>query len=139
MKTRKGFTLIELMIVVAIIGLLSAIAAPKFLDMLRKSKEGHTKGSLATLRSAVSMYYSSEEGRYPETPDLLVPKYTETIPLSTLGAYHADASDLLTVAGSSITLAMVTDANGWLYTSVSGAVAVNCSHDDLRQTPIYTW
>ena len=51
-KANKGFTLIELMIVVAIIGILAAIAIPKFADLIRKSNEGATKGNLGATRSA---------------------------------------------------------------------------------------
>ncbi|MDD5687800.1 MAG: type II secretion system protein [Elusimicrobia bacterium] len=65
METKKGFTLIELMIVVAIIGILAAIAIPKFADLIRKSKEGSTKGSLGALRSALTIYYGEMEGAYP--------------------------------------------------------------------------
>ncbi|MBI5574004.1 MAG: type II secretion system protein [Elusimicrobia bacterium] len=65
MKTKKGFTLIELMIVVAIIGILAAIAIPKFADLIKKSKEGSTKGSLGALRSALTIYYGEQEGVYP--------------------------------------------------------------------------
>lgn len=70
MKTKnrfnlKGFTLIELMIVVAIIGILAAIAIPKFADLIKKSKEGATKGSLGALRSALTIYYGEQEGTYP--------------------------------------------------------------------------
>ena len=65
MKTKKGFTLIELMIVVAIIGILAAIAIPKFADLIKKSKEGATKGSLGALRSALTIYYGEQEGIYP--------------------------------------------------------------------------
>jgi prepilin-type N-terminal cleavage/methylation domain-containing protein len=60
-----GFTLIELMIVVAIIGILAAIAIPKFADLINKSREGATKGSLATVRSALRVYYADTEGTYP--------------------------------------------------------------------------
>jgi prepilin-type N-terminal cleavage/methylation domain-containing protein len=65
MKKSKGFTLIELMIVVAIIGILSAIAVPKFADLIRKSNEGATKGNLGAIRSAISIYYGELEGWFP--------------------------------------------------------------------------
>jgi prepilin-type N-terminal cleavage/methylation domain-containing protein len=62
---KKGFTLIELMIVVAIIGILAAIAIPKFADLINKSKEGATKGALSTMRGALQVYYGDNEGAYP--------------------------------------------------------------------------
>src|SRR5260370_30268043 len=63
----KGFTLIELMIVVAIIGILAAIAIPRFAQMLEKSREGSTKGNLGALKSAVSIYYGDWQGIWPNT------------------------------------------------------------------------
>src|SRR5476649_2568627 len=65
MKTKKGFTLIELMIVVAIIGILAAIAIPQFANLVAKSQEGRTKANLGTIRSALSIYYGDLEGWYP--------------------------------------------------------------------------
>ncbi|MBI3565196.1 MAG: prepilin-type N-terminal cleavage/methylation domain-containing protein, partial [Elusimicrobia bacterium] len=64
-KNKKGFTLIELMIVVAIIGILAAIAIPKFAELIRKSGEGASKGNLGSIRSALSIYYGDMEGTYP--------------------------------------------------------------------------
>lgn len=58
----KGFTLIELMIVVAIIGILAAVAIPKFADLVTKSKEAGVKGNIGSVRSAISIYYGDNEG-----------------------------------------------------------------------------
>ncbi len=64
-KGMHGFTLIELMLVVAIIGLLAAIAIPKFGNLVIKAREASVKGALGTLRSAISIYYANNEGQYP--------------------------------------------------------------------------
>lgn len=68
-KKQKGFTLVELMIVVAIIGVLAAVAIPKFADMLEKSREGATKGNLSAIKSGISNYYADQQGQYPNTLD----------------------------------------------------------------------
>ncbi|HNG46017.1 MAG TPA: prepilin-type N-terminal cleavage/methylation domain-containing protein, partial [Elusimicrobiota bacterium] len=67
---KNGFTLIELMLVVAIIGLLAAIAIPKFANLVVKSREAAMKGQLGAIRSALSIYYSDNEGFYP--PSIVV-------------------------------------------------------------------
>ena len=78
-KLKKGFTLLELMIVVAIVGLLAAVAIPKYGDLLEKANLGATLGNLASLRSAVSIYYGSYMA-YPGTMDpLKQPKMDEAI------------------------------------------------------------
>ena len=57
-KRREGFTLIELMIVVAIIGILAAIAIPNFLRFQLRSKTGEAKANLAAVRTAEEGYFS---------------------------------------------------------------------------------
>ena len=66
MTGHRGFTLIELMLVVAIIGLLAAIAIPKMANLIDKAREAALKASLGTLRSAIAIYYADNEGFFPK-------------------------------------------------------------------------
>jgi type IV pilus assembly protein PilA len=58
LKNKKGFTLIELMIVVAIIGILAAIAIPNFMTYQCKAKQSEAKSILGALRTAQEVYYA---------------------------------------------------------------------------------
>jgi len=59
-KGKKGFTLIELMIVVAIIGILAAIAIPNFLKFQSKSKQSEAKGNLKGIYTAETAYFGEQ-------------------------------------------------------------------------------
>ena len=138
----SGFTLIELMIVVAIIGILAAIAIPKFANLIRQSQEGATKGNLSGIRSALSIYYGDNTGVYPtDLPGLTVNgKYLSVIPNATIPPYHTATSlDVNQSAGGGPGAA--TDNGEWLYDSLStdgnyGGVWVSCTHTDTHGT---TW
>ncbi len=67
MRSRHGFTLIELMIVVAIIGILAAIAIPNFLRFQLRSKTSEAKTNLASIRTAEASYFA-EYGIYVAEP-----------------------------------------------------------------------
>ena len=64
LRTQKGFTLIELMIVVVIIGILAAIAIPNFIAMQNRAKEGSTKANMHTLQLAAEDYGVRNDGVY---------------------------------------------------------------------------
>ncbi|MGB7971152.1 MAG: prepilin-type N-terminal cleavage/methylation domain-containing protein [Candidatus Deferrimicrobiaceae bacterium] len=69
MKNRKGFTLIELMIVVAIIGILAAIAIPNFLKFQAKSKQSEAKTNLKGIYTAETGYFG-ENNSYGNLQDV---------------------------------------------------------------------
>ncbi len=55
---RRGFTLIELVMVIVVISILAAIAVPKFIDLQANAKQAACDGNVATIRSAVAAYYA---------------------------------------------------------------------------------
>lgn len=129
---RAGFTLLELMIVIAIIGILSGIATIKYADLLRKAEEGGLQGNLGAVRSAISIYYADTDGVYPQSLGFLVlnARYLKAMPTAKVPRQH-EASALVTAG------AAATDAGGWLYNddaahSRFGSAAVNCVHTDSK-------
>jgi type IV pilus assembly protein PilA len=60
--TKKGFTLVELMIVVAIIGILAAIAIPNFIKFQARSKQSEAKTNLKGLFQAMKSFYAERDG-----------------------------------------------------------------------------
>lgn len=85
MKTSSGFTLIELMIVIAIIGLLAAAAIPAYTDYLKKGKVFEAMELLGSLKKPIEEYFASK-GYYPSSITVLTDetggKYTENMTIT---------------------------------------------------------
>lgn len=78
---RSGFTLIELVVVLAIVALLLTLATPRYFHSMDKSKETILRANLAATRDAIDKYYG-DNGKYPDTLETLVTKkYLRSVPL----------------------------------------------------------
>ena len=94
MARRRGFTMIELIVVMAVIGLLLSIAVPRYLTALDRGKAQVQQQNLALMREAIDKFYG-DNGRYPDALDDLVTKrYLRAIPLDPI----TEATDWVTVA-----------------------------------------
>ncbi|HET7366104.1 MAG TPA: prepilin-type N-terminal cleavage/methylation domain-containing protein [Burkholderiales bacterium] len=81
MVMRRGFTLIELMVVLSIVALLLTLAVPRYFGSIDKSKEAVLRENLNQMRDAISRYYA-DKGKYPESLDALAAeKYLRGVPL----------------------------------------------------------
>ena len=106
-RNTKGFTLIELLIVVVIIGILAAIAIPKFSATREKAYISSMKADLRNLQSAQELYYSDPANAY------------------TYAGAIADLDDFAQSSGVTITPGPA-DAEGWSATAVHSGTTETC-------------
>ena len=80
MKRPRGFTLVELLVVLSIIGLLISIAAPNYVGRTARAEEAVLREDLRIMRDAIDKHYS-DAGRYPDTlQDLVTKRYLRSLP-----------------------------------------------------------
>src|SRR4051812_39745715 len=124
MSRRQGFTLIELVVVILILGILAGVAAPKMFSTSAKATDNGLKQSLNIIRDAIELYYS-QNGAYPPcaaTPgadfkSALTPFVRGQFPKCPVGP--AQNANVLPTSGASTTgIAAPTD--GWKFNTTTG-------------------
>ena len=79
-KQDAGFTLVELMIVMAIIGVLAMVAVPSYISAIKHAKEAVLKEDLHTLRAAIDSYTMDKQKAPQSLDDLIQDGYLKSIP-----------------------------------------------------------
>lgn len=104
MKAQKGFTLVEILIVVVILGILAAIVIPQFTDASVDAKTARIRTDLQTMRSQIELYKIQHNDTEPNTlGDLVTDGYMRSVPIEAFGG--VDASN-----------------PGWTYDNTDGSV-----------------
>jgi len=105
LRNQRGFTIMELMIVIVIIGVLSVIGVPAYKGYTDRAKKAACDAQIKTVKTAVGMYYA-DEGSYPGTLDATL-----------LGVYIDNIEDLIKCPADS----------GTTYTYAAATGAVSCA------------
>src|SRR5665811_1315655 len=130
----------ELMIVVAIIGLIASVAIPKYADLREKANLVASLGNLASIRSAVSIYY----GNYMVFPGNIDPKVELNMDKTIQGALpfvRAKYPAANPPYGNGVTLGTAAGAvpssmgSGWFYCNIDGTVFINSIATDVKGSP----
>ena len=126
MKTQKGFTLIELMIVVAIIGILAAIAIPAYQDYIARAQVSEAVELMSGGKTPLAEFYA-DKGRWPSTANSVMGnqygKYTSVVTMtggqgltvltSVLTATMRVVGTNKNIQGKTLTLTTVDGGKGW--------------------------
>jgi type II secretion system protein G len=90
MPSRRGFTLVELLIVVAIIGIIAAISIVNMINAIQRAKQKRSMGDMKTIATAIEAY-ATDQNFYPAAAALALPTGL-LLPTSTIGAISGSMS-----------------------------------------------
>ena len=123
-KKRAGFSLIELVVVVLILGILAAVAAPRMFDTANNARQNGTKQSLSVIRDAIELY-KSQNGSFPPAATMataLKPFLKGPFPSVQIGANQN--ANVVASTQNPIASAEAGGA-GWAYNQTTGEIVVN--------------
>ena len=149
MTTRKGFSLLELVVVVVIIGIIAAVAIPRLSRGSAGAADSALSGNLAVLRNSIDLYSIEHGGAFPTKDNIedALLKYTDNngkinatksstyifgpyirkIPPLPVGTHKGD-SKISDADGTGV---------GWIYTAATGDIRANCDKETDEGGKLY--
>jgi prepilin-type N-terminal cleavage/methylation domain-containing protein len=128
-RNQKGFTLIELVIIIVILGILAAVAIPRYQDMSAQAREAAARGSLGNLRSGITIFYANQAvttgiATWPTLAQLETPGtvMAQAIPKNPY-QLTTNAPDSVVTGVTPGTI--VGTRGGWAYDAVTGQIWLN--------------
>ena len=139
-RKSKGFTLIEMLIVIVVIAILALIVIPRLLGAGRKAKEASLKGDLHQLRNAIQQF-EADCGDYPATLVGLVTKPTSTAGGAglTLDLIAWQGPYIRTATAGTLPSDPFTGSANWTYTAATGDVHSAATLTALNGTYYTAW
>ena len=99
-RNQKGFTLVELLVVISIIGILSAVAVPKFMDSTAVARTAKVQADLAAIDSAIQLWGATHAGALPSSADVATLLNGGVLPVAPTGSYKIDGATVSITAVS---------------------------------------
>ena len=137
-RTRQGFTLIELVIIIVILGILATQAIPTYLSLVDDAKRASAKANLGSLRSSISIFYAykatpmgGEKATWPTVGEL----QDQTTVLNGSVPDNGYDTDPVknNVAGTTVWRSIVSNVGGWGYINSTGQIWLNTSTSGISE------
>ncbi len=141
MRKHKGFTLVELVVVVMILGILAAVAAPKLLGTSSAATNNGLRQTLATVRDAIERYAAENGGELPGASDDTEATFKSDLEEFLRGSFPTcpvslkDASVNVETADTDLA-AEGTPTSSWLFNTTTGEFIVNSTDDVTGETGV---